>query len=76
MRNIRLKIADVLKEKGITQTELSKKAGIRQAAISELTRTDRQRVNLIHLEKIAEALDIDDITELLVIENKKEDGNQ
>lgn len=55
-------------EKGITQVELSKKAGIRQAAISYMVSSNKKRVDMEHLSKIVSALDIEDINELITIE--------
>ncbi len=55
-------------EKGITQVELSKKAGIRQAAISHMITSDRKRIEIEHLNKIIKALNIKDINEIITIE--------
>ncbi|WP_442603806.1 helix-turn-helix domain-containing protein [Paenibacillus sp. KN14-4R] len=68
MLKIKVKIKEVLKERGMTQMDLSKLTGIAQARISKLSSTDRQEVNLEMLEKIAHALGITDISVLLQFE--------
>lgn len=70
-RRICVKLSEVLKKRRITQLELSEMSGVRQAAISELSRNIRDSINIRHLERIADALNIDDIAEL--IEIRKED---
>lgn len=65
MYKIRIKIKDILNERNITQKQLESMSGVHQARISKLLREDRQEVNLIMLEKIAAALNITDISELM-----------
>ncbi|MEK5415420.1 MULTISPECIES: helix-turn-helix domain-containing protein [unclassified Paenibacillus] len=65
MLKIKLKIKELLKERGITQVELSGLTGIAQARISKLCNPNRQEVNLEMLEKIAHALEITDISLLI-----------
>ncbi|WP_179030595.1 helix-turn-helix domain-containing protein [Paenibacillus kribbensis] len=69
MRTIRLKLNEVMAQRGLTQTQLSELSGVRQAAISEMSRNIREQINLKTLVKIADALEINDISELIVIEN-------
>ncbi|MCP3779809.1 helix-turn-helix domain-containing protein [Paenibacillus sp. MZ03-122A] len=73
MRMIRLKLNEVMTQRGLTQTQLSELSGVRQAAISEMSRNIREQINLKTLVKIADALEIDDISELLSLENNKKD---
>lgn len=68
MRTVRVKVDEILRTRGITQTELATMAGLRQASISELSNNMRKSINREHLAKIADALEIDDINELLVID--------
>lgn len=70
MRKVHLKIKEAMKSRGLTQVQLSEKANIRQSAISALARGNREMISLVHLEKIANALEIDDINELLTINNE------
>ncbi|ASR46622.1 helix-turn-helix domain-containing protein [Paenibacillus kribbensis] len=71
MLKLRIKLKEVLKEKGITQKQLEELSGVSQARISKLSSGDRQEVNLLMLEKIAHALDIRDISVLLQFEEEK-----
>jgi putative transcriptional regulator len=47
--------------------ELSYKTDVRRAALSELSRGKRGNINFVHIEKIAEALNISDIREIITI---------
>jgi DNA-binding Xre family transcriptional regulator len=67
---INIKLQRILDERKITQKQLSKMTEIRAAAISELCNNQRTTINKEHLSKIADALDIVDIGEL--IELKKD----
>ncbi|MHA7582056.1 helix-turn-helix domain-containing protein [Paenibacillus vandeheii] len=76
MLRVRLQLDKVLSEKDITQTKLSALTGIRQATISDICRNARQEISFPVLEKIAAALDITDISELIQFEevaNKQHD---
>lgn len=68
LRKVRVKVDEIIRARGITQTELSDMSGVRQASISELSNNMRNSINREHLAKIADALEIDDISELLVID--------
>ncbi len=52
----------------MTQKELSDRTGVRQATISQISRGNVERLHLPALAKIADALGIEDITQLLTIE--------
>ncbi|OME31778.1 helix-turn-helix transcriptional regulator [Paenibacillus sp. FSL E2-0274] len=65
MLKIKLKIKELLKERGVTQMELSGLTGIAQARVSKLCSPNRQEVNLEMLEKIANKLEITDISLLI-----------
>lgn len=67
MMNVRLKLnfSQLLKERGLTQKELSDMTGIRPAAISALARGYVERLTIDHLERIANALEIKDVNELV-----------
>ncbi|WP_405168322.1 helix-turn-helix domain-containing protein [Paenibacillus sp. FSL H3-0286] len=68
MLKIRLTLDVVMKERGITQTKLSELTGIRQATISDICRNARQEISFPVLEKIGEALDIKDLSQLICFE--------
>ena len=58
------------KKHNISLRELSRRADIDIARLSELSSGKRQRINIEYIERIAEALDINDIREILTIEDK------
>ena len=60
-----LKIRYQLNKRGKTQKDLAEMTGIRPNAISMLARGYVERLNLDHIERIAAALDITDINELI-----------
>lgn len=64
---IRINLSTILGKKRITQAELSRKTGIRPATINELYHELTERINLVYLDKICEALECD-ITDLLEYE--------
>ena len=51
----------------MTQKQLAEKTGIRPAAISSLTRGYVERLNIDHLERICDSLEIYDMNKLLSI---------
>ena len=63
-------IQELVKKHNISLRELSRRADIDIARLSELSSGKRQRINIEYIERIAEALKIDDIREILTIENK------
>jgi putative transcriptional regulator len=70
----RVKLGEILIKKGLTQTDLSKKTGLRQATISELVNNTRTIINKNHLSVIMDALDLidmNDILELHVVEKEE-----
>ncbi|MCM3134604.1 helix-turn-helix domain-containing protein [Paenibacillus polysaccharolyticus] len=62
---LKIKLKDVLKQRNITQRQLESMSGVNQARISQLCKSGRQEINLGILEKIAAALEITDISELI-----------
>lgn len=65
MKVIKIRLKQALKDRSLTQKQLEALSGVSQARISKLCRDDRQEVNLLMLSKIANAMDITDISELL-----------
>lgn len=61
----RIKLNEILLTKGLTQTELAKRTGLRQATISEMVNNTRSIINKNHLAIIMDALDIIDMNEIL-----------
>lgn len=67
-RILELRLDEVLKERGLTQKDLAEMTGIRPNAISNLARGIVERVTIDHIERIATALEIDDINELMTLQ--------
>lgn len=63
-----VRLAELLEERKMTQKELAGITDIRPAAISELTNNQRRSINRDHLERIAKALEITDISDLLSLQ--------
>ena len=67
---LRIKLDEVLKARDLTQKQLAEMTGIRPAAISELYNNQRKSINKEHLEKIASALNIKELSELMTVEKE------
>jgi len=65
---IRLKIKELLEERKLTQKRLAQMSGIRESTISDIVRGTRTVINFEHLSKIAAALEISDISQLIDFE--------
>lgn len=65
---VKLKVKEMLEERNITQKELAQISGIRESTISDIVRGTRTVINFEHLSKIAEALEIDNISQLIDFE--------
>ncbi|MFJ7662944.1 helix-turn-helix domain-containing protein [Lysinibacillus sp. NPDC097162] len=70
---IEVKLKQLLSKKNMKQIELSKLTGLTQRTISELTNNQVERLSRRTLCKIAEALEVKDIREL--IDFKKTSSN-
>lgn len=68
--SIKLKVKDLIEVRGITQKKLSQMSGIRESTISDIVRGTRTVINFEHLSKIAEALEVTDISQLIDFEKK------
>ncbi|HDR4373424.1 TPA: helix-turn-helix transcriptional regulator [Bacillus cereus] len=55
----------VLSERNMTQKQLAELTGLRPATISEICKNQRTTLNKEHLNKIANVLNITDITHLI-----------
>lgn len=65
---VKLKVKELLEERNITQKKLAQISGIRESTISDIVRGTRTVINFEHLSKIAEALAIDNISQLIDFE--------
>lgn len=63
-----VKLKELLIERGMTLRELSRRTDIRHAALSELANQKRINVHFHHLARIADALDIDDMNQIITFE--------
>lgn len=70
MRKIRNNLKSLLDSKGWEQKKLSEVTGIREATISDMCRNINKMYSRQVLEKIADALEIDDINQIIEIENE------
>ena len=62
---VKLKVKEVLEKNKISQKRLAEISGIRESTISDIVRGTRTVINFEHLTKIAIALNISDIRELI-----------
>lgn len=60
-----IKIKELLVVNNISLRELSRLTNIRHATLSELSNHKRENINFRHIEKIAEALGIEDIRDII-----------
>lgn len=63
--HVRIKLKEILEKRGLKQKQLAEMAGIRESTISDICRGSRTVMNFEHIAKIAEALQIKDIRELI-----------
>ncbi|GKS13757.1 transcriptional regulator [Paenibacillus chitinolyticus] len=64
-KKIVVKIGSLTKKRGISLRELSRLSDVRHAALSELSNGKRTNINFSHIERIADALGISDIREII-----------
>ncbi|MHC5227991.1 helix-turn-helix domain-containing protein [Enterococcus sp. LJL99] len=68
-KQLEIKIHNLLDQHNISLSELSRLSDIEVARLSELANGKRQRIQINHLIRIAEALDIEDIGEIIQLKN-------
>lgn len=68
-------VSERLAERNMTQKQLAELTGLRPAAISEICNNQRTTINRAHLTKIADALGIEDIRELIELRRQRYDGH-
>jgi transcriptional regulator with XRE-family HTH domain len=67
---LKIRLKEILEERSMTQKQLSEIAQLRPNVISELCNNVRESINRTHLGKIAKALNIKDLNELLYFEEQ------
>lgn len=65
---VKIKLKEVLAERGMTQSELAKLSNLSETAVSTFVRGQGNSINKEHLSKIASALNISDIGEILELQ--------
>lgn len=55
---VKIYLAEILNEEGLTQSQLAQRTGIRPATIHEMCKGTSERINLKHLAKICDTLGV------------------
>lgn len=71
MKEVRIKLAEILKEREMTQAQLAALSTVRPNAISNLCRGYVDRLSIEHIEKICNVLELESIGELIELVDKK-----
>lgn len=66
-KKVVVKIPALVKKFDISLRELSRLSDVRHAALSELSNGKRESISFSHIERIADALNITDIREIIEI---------
>ena len=69
-KRVQLRLNELLEKRGMTQAQLAEQIGIRQPTLSEMKR--RSTINISLIEKIADALNLEDIRELITLVDDSE----
>ncbi|TCZ78413.1 XRE family transcriptional regulator [Paenibacillus albiflavus] len=64
-KKVVINISKLVREHQITLRELSRLSDVRHAALSELSNGKRENINFSHIERIADALNITDIRNII-----------
>lgn len=67
---VEILINQLLAERNMSLRELARLSGIEPSNLSNLANGKRKRIYLEHIERIADALEIDDISQILSITKK------
>ncbi|AYW49816.1 XRE family transcriptional regulator [Tetragenococcus halophilus] len=73
-KRIVVHIQDLIEQENISLRELGRQADIQISALSPLASGKKQRIDLGHLKRIAESLDIKDMNEIISIEDEEENA--
>lgn len=76
MKKVVVKIGELTKKHNISLRELSRLSDVRHAALSELSNGKRESISFSHIERIAEALNISDIREIIELVEETEESTQ
>ncbi|MGC6769586.1 helix-turn-helix domain-containing protein [Enterococcus sp. LJL51] len=64
-RKVKICLKELFKERGISLRELARLSDIEPSIINKLANGKREKIYLPHIERIADALDIDDISKII-----------
>ncbi|TFJ92122.1 helix-turn-helix domain-containing protein [Lentibacillus salicampi] len=67
MVKVEIRLNELLSQYDLSMHQLHLLTGIRRATLSELANGKRERIQFEHIEKIANALEIDDINEIVTL---------
>ncbi|MDX8047167.1 helix-turn-helix transcriptional regulator [Gracilibacillus sp. S3-1-1] len=67
MKKVNIALNELLHQYNLSINQLHLLTGIRRATLSELANGKRQRIQLEHIEKIANVLEIDDINKIITL---------
>ncbi len=68
--SIKVRLKEILEKKNIKQKELAELTHIRESTISDICRGTRTVMNFDHIARIAEALNITDIGDIIELKTK------
>jgi len=71
-KKIVIHIQELIEKENISLRELGRQADVQISALSPLASGKKQRIDLGHLKRIAEALDINDMNKIISIEDEDE----
>jgi putative transcriptional regulator len=75
-KKVKVMIKTLLVENNMSLRKLSLVSGVRHAALSELANQDRQQISVSHIERLAEALDINDMNKIIAIVDTDDDDDK
>ncbi|MBO0440308.1 helix-turn-helix domain-containing protein [Candidatus Enterococcus ikei] len=64
-RKIKIRLKQLVDDRGISLRELARLSDIEPSIVNKLANNKREKIYLPHIERIADALDIDDISEII-----------
>ena len=70
-KRVVVKISELTKKHKISMRELSRLSDVRHAALSELANGKRESISFSHIVRIAEALNVEDIREIIDLADVK-----
>ena len=70
MRKIKIKLAEHLKSRDITQSQFAEQAGVRPTVVSNYCRGFVDRFYMEHLIKICDTLGLDSLSDLIELEDE------